>query len=87
MVDINIHPTFGFRHNQQMISRLFKKFQKPPKPPVTPHVPENHRIYSIGDIHGRADLLEQLHEKIQTDAKTYTGKKTIVYLGDYIDRG
>ena len=87
MVDINIHPTFGFRHNQQMISRLFKKFQKPPKPPVTPHVPENHRIYSIGDIHGRADLLEQLHEKIKTDAKTYTGKKTIVYLGDYIDRG
>ena len=70
-----------------MISRFLKKFKKPPIPPVTPYLPENQRIYSVGDIHGRADLLEQLHEKIKTDAKTYTGKKTIVYLGDYIDRG
>lgn len=70
-----------------MISSLLKKFQKPPIPQVTPYVPENQRIYSVGDIHGRADLLELLHEKIQTDAKTFSGKKTIVYLGDYIDRG
>ena len=70
-----------------MLSNIINKFRKPPKPHVSPHVPENQRIYCIGDIHGRADLLEQLHEKIQSDAEKYTGKKTIVYLGDYIDRG
>lgn len=44
-------------------------------------------IYAIGDIHGRADLLETLLELIDRDAETYSGKKMIVFLGDYIDRG
>lgn len=52
-----------------------------------PNVPGNQRIYAIGDIHGEADLLEQLLEKITDDASKFNGKKTIVYLGDYIDRG
>jgi serine/threonine protein phosphatase 1 len=45
------------------------------------------RVYCIGDIHGRADLLTHLHELILKDARRYQGDKTIVYLGDYIDRG
>ena len=71
----------------QNLSKIFRKPQKPQKPHVHPHVPKNQRIYVIGDIHGRADLLTQLHEKIQIDAELYQGKKTIVYLGDYVDRG
>jgi serine/threonine protein phosphatase 1 len=55
--------------------------------PVTPYCPPNTRIYCIGDIHGRDDLLLQLHEKILDHANQYTGTKTIIYLGDYIDRG
>jgi serine/threonine protein phosphatase 1 len=70
-----------------MITRLIDKFRKPPEEPITPHIPDNQRVYCIGDIHGRVDLLQQLHEKILTDATSYSGKKTIVYLGDYIDRG
>jgi serine/threonine protein phosphatase 1 len=70
-----------------MFQNLTKIFRKPQKPHVHPHVPKNQRIYAIGDIHGRADLLTQLHEKIQIDAELYDGKKTIVYLGDYVDRG
>lgn len=52
-------------------------------------VPDGTRIYTIGDIHGRADLLKALHENILDDAKTaHSGTKVIVvYLGDYIDRG
>ncbi len=45
--------------------------------------------YAIGDVHGRDDLLEMMHARIEawhrwrhTDAKG-----VIVYLGDYIDRG
>ena len=54
-----------------------------------PSVPEGMRIYAIGDIHGRSDLLKQLQRRIRQDARA-TGdglEKIIVYLGDYIDRG
>ena len=55
--------------------------------PVEPHVPEGNRLYVIGDIHGRIDLLQQIHNKIQQDAANYPGSKHLIYLGDYIDRG
>ena len=54
---------------------------------VKPFVPSGQRIYCIGDIHGRLDLLQQLHELISVDAFDFSGAKTLVYLGDYIDRG
>ena len=44
-------------------------------------------IYAIGDIHGRADLLQNLLELIDKDAESFEGDKMIVFLGDYIDRG
>jgi serine/threonine protein phosphatase 1 len=62
---------------------LFKK-------PVTPNdyrIPEGERVYAIGDIHGRADLLGQLLDQIVADAAGSDTKSTLVYLGDYIDRG
>ena len=46
------------------------------------------RIYAIGDIHGRLDLLESLWHLIERDQK---GRRevpvTLVFLGDYVDRG
>ena len=51
-------------------------------------MPENCRVYAIGDIHGRADLLGRLHKQILDDAKTAPDRrKVVVYVGDYIDRG
>jgi serine/threonine protein phosphatase 1 len=44
-------------------------------------------VYIVGDIHGRDDLLRDLHEQVMADGETYAGKKWVVYLGDYIDRG
>jgi serine/threonine protein phosphatase 1 len=54
-----------------------------------PSVPRGHRVYAIGDIHGRADLLAQLHRQIRGDAANAPPgiKRTIIYLGDYVDRG
>lgn len=50
-------------------------------------LPPGLRVYAIGDIHGRADLLDRLHEKIEADLRTAPEKAVIVYLGDYVDRG
>lgn len=52
-----------------------------------PLLDNNTRVYAIGDIHGRADLLERLLEKIEADISEYDGKAHLVFLGDYIDRG
>lgn len=44
------------------------------------------RVYVVGDIHGRSDLLDRVHHAI--DAETdQAGDATEIYLGDYVDRG
>jgi len=55
--------------------------------PVQPFLPAGRRLYCIGDIHGQLDLLQELHRAIAADASGFSGEKTLVYLGDYIDRG
>jgi len=67
-----------------LLKKLFKS--KTPAPALV-GLPENHRLYCIGDIHGRLDLLTETHQKIAKDAAQFNGVKTLVYLGDYIDRG
>lgn len=50
--------------------------------------PAGTRCYAIGDIHGRADRLRDLHRMIAEDARSFKGERIVlVYLGDYIDRG
>ncbi len=45
-------------------------------------------VFAIGDIHGCAAHLRQMHEKIWRHAAQFPDNKNIiVYLGDYIDRG
>lgn len=49
---------------------------------------EGRRVYAMGDIHGRADLLERLLDKIADDLRRRpTAHARLVFLGDYIDRG
>jgi len=56
------------------------------RPP--PRVPEGTRVYAIGDIHGRADLLDRLHALIEADFRANpVSEVRLVYLGDYVDRG
>ncbi len=45
------------------------------------------RVYCVGDIHGRLDLLLDLHAQIRADSEAFGGSLQVVYLGDYIDRG
>ena len=69
------------------ISALIGRRAAAPRVPA-PRVPEGTRVYAIGDIHGRLDLLAQLSERIVMDSGNFTGeRKVVVYLGDYVDRG
>ncbi len=53
-----------------------------------PRLPAGIRIYAISDIHGCADLLQQMFTVIDRDLATGTADRAIqVFLGDYIDRG
>jgi serine/threonine protein phosphatase 1 len=49
-------------------------------------VPDGVVVYAVGDIHGRLDLLNDMLARIDADEVIAT-RKTIVFLGDYIDRG
>lgn len=51
-------------------------------------VPPGQRIYAVGDIHGRLDLLEALLALIEGDARHRGPTETLmVFLGDLVDRG
>jgi serine/threonine protein phosphatase 1 len=46
------------------------------------------RLYAVGDIHGRLDLLDKLLKLIERDRKGREPAETVlVFLGDYVDRG
>lgn len=69
-----------------MFSRLL--FRRSPESSPGPKAPDGSRVYAIGDIHGCAGLLDQLHRLVLDDAAGFPDeRKVIVYLGDYVDRG
>lgn len=50
--------------------------------------PEGARLYAIGDIHGRADLLARLADRIEADLRKGDFDAALtIFLGDYVDRG
>lgn len=50
--------------------------------PLAPDEP----FYAIGDLHGRADLLERMIDRLVDDMDRH-GPARMVFLGDYVDRG
>jgi serine/threonine protein phosphatase 1 len=72
-----------------MFGKLFKSKRPAPGPPqLTAAVPAGQRIYAIGDIHGRLDLLDELLAKIDADdAARGAAETALIFLGDLIDRG
>ena len=67
-----------------------KRWLEGPAPDTTPRkafVEDGQRLYCIGDVHGRVDLLRELHAMVARDADAFDGRRTVIYLGDLIDRG
>ena len=70
-----------------MLNALRSLFQsrQTPAPAI---VPEGERYYVLGDIHGRADLLDAMIAAVeQDDAARPPAATTVVLLGDLVDRG
>jgi serine/threonine protein phosphatase 1 len=53
-----------------------------------PKLPPDTRVYAVGDVHGRIDLLQETLLKIDRHRAAYPIENALeVMLGDYIDRG
>jgi serine/threonine protein phosphatase 1 len=66
-----------------MIGRLLRGRAK-----KGPRLPDGLRIYAIGDVHGRADLLDRKLSLIDAHIVAQPIARPIfLFLGDYIDRG
>lgn len=56
--------------------------------PAAPVMPRGVIVFAIGDVHGRADLLELMLRHITEEAGSVEDRRVLlVCLGDYIDRG
>jgi serine/threonine protein phosphatase 1 len=68
-----------------IISRLRRAFSlRRPHPASTP---DGLRVYAVGDLHGRDDLLGDLAGLIERDCANAPGEVVTIFLGDYVDRG
>lgn len=69
-----------------MIGQLFRR--RTAAPAIERCVPAGQRIYAIGDVHGRLDLLDTLLAAIRADDEQRgPSQSRIIFLGDLIDRG
>jgi serine/threonine protein phosphatase 1 len=69
---------------------VFSKWLKKRAPEALPvgAVPPGQRVYAIGDVHGRDDLLGALLEQIERDdAGRGAAQTQLIFLGDLVDRG
>jgi serine/threonine protein phosphatase 1 len=65
-----------------------RKFLKAAPAPQAPAIPAGERVYAVGDIHGRRDLLDEMIRAIEADDAARGPATTIVILlGDLVDRG
>src|SRR5262249_45442196 len=67
---------------------FLKRFGKSPTPAASERwVPDGMRVYCVGDVHGRDDLLRQMAERVAGDIESASLNVETVFLGDYVDRG
>lgn len=78
-----------------LMSRL-KRFRERLRAVGRPAFPADTRVYAVGDVHGRLDLLERLGAAILEDTVDRPvgcsvgrslGRTVEIFLGDYVDRG
>jgi serine/threonine protein phosphatase 1 len=80
-------PSRTLRLPRAMSVRSLFKFASRAQPRACA-VPDGRRIYAIGDIHGRLDLLDALLDMIDADDRARRpAASELIFLGDLVDRG
>src|SRR6516164_6417334 len=54
----------------RLANPFLKAFGRAPPVATTRRVPDGTRVYCVGDIHGREDLLRELAERVEADMKS-----------------
>jgi serine/threonine protein phosphatase 1 len=55
---------------------------------IVRRVPSGMRVYCVGDVHGRDDLLREMAGRVEADLENRSFDQVVtVFLGDYVDRG
>lgn len=49
--------------------------------------PDGRRLFAVGDIHGRLDLLDRLLARLDAEEGAREPGAGLIFLGDYVDRG
>lgn len=71
-----------------MLKKLRSFLEGRPAIEVSTRIPDGQRVYAIGDIHGRRDLLCRMIARIEADdAAREPAETTVILLGDLVDRG
>jgi serine/threonine protein phosphatase 1 len=74
---------------RNLATRLFRSLAPSAAPePQARTIPAGERVYAIGDVHGRLDLLRTLIDQVQRDgAARGPAQTSFVFLGDLVNRG
>lgn len=77
----SLDPGLGFTSGAKSWKGLFPRKSEPAS------LPQGTRVYAVGDIHGRLDLLDELLTQIRRDAQGGPSRQVLIFVGDYVDRG
>ena len=69
-----------------MFENFFRQRAKAGEPKRA-KIESGQRIYCVGDVHGRADLLHEVIDFIAKDVEHAPGRTQTIFLGDFVDRG
>lgn len=72
------------------VTGIFARLRRSPQALLAaqPRTASGERIYAVGDVHGRFDLLLELLDQIEQDDRLREPRrKRLIFLGDLIDRG
>jgi serine/threonine protein phosphatase 1 len=71
-----------------MVRSIFGWTKREDEAATRSSVPPGQFVVAIGDVHGRLDLLEDLWHQIDAASRLSSARhRTLIFVGDYIDRG